>query len=338
VRGTSGRGDGAEPTVSVIIATNRAAEFLGDALDSVARQSRPPSEVLVVDDGSREPESIRAVVERYPDVRLVRREHAGVSAARNAGVRATTGTWIAFLDDDDRWHPDRLDLQAESIRSRPDAVLAYCGMRSIDTAGRETAPADQVEVVDRLDVARRRTGIFMGNALVRRDAYLGVGGLDEGLRLAEDLDLVLRLAELGPFTYAPGALVDYRTHGENVTGSHHELFRSVALVLARHLADARAQGDAELAAALRESRRANSRFAWWSALRAARARLSESRPFAAFAEVAWAVRAAPAAPADAILRRVARPGRRVLPGSPFFTRRDEGETSPTDPPSPDSPG
>ncbi len=292
------------PTITVVVATNRAAPYLAEALASVVGQTMPAHEVLVIDDGSPDPAALAALVAGFPEVRLERRAHAGVSAARNAGAQAATGAWVAFLDDDDRWDPRRLELQAEAIRADPDAVLAYCGMRSIDETGREIAPADQVAVTGRADVARRRTGIFMGNAIVRRDAYWAVGGLDTSLRLAEDLDLVLRLAGAGPFAFTPGALVDYRAHGTNVTGRYRDLVRAISLVLTNHRAAARAVDDAALVAAFDESLRANARFAWWSAGRAARAHLAEGAPFAGLADVAWAVRQAPAAPLDALVRRV----------------------------------
>ncbi len=286
---------GAVPLVSVVVATNRGGPFLAEALGSVAAQSHPRVEVVVVDDGSPDPAALARVVEGFPAVRLVRTAPAGVSAARNRGVAETTGELLAFLDDDDRWCPERLARQVAAMAD-PDVVLGYCGMRTIDAAGRELVAADQGPVADEADVVRHSGWILLPNLVVRRDAFEKAGGFSTGYRQAEDLDLVLTVAAAGRCAFVADVLVDYRYHASNTTRSHRALAAAIRQVLAAHRADAVRDGRPDLVAAYRERGRANDRFAAWSAARAARTTLRAGRLGAAFGEVAWAVRFAPLAP------------------------------------------
>lgn len=298
------------PLVSVVVATNRSGEYLGTALESVDRQSHTPVEVIVVDDGSADPGAIAAAASMVRGARVIRQAASGPSIARNRGVAAARGSLLAFLDDDDVWHPDRLRAAVEGLERVPEAVLAYCGMRTIDRNGRLLVPADQIAIAGRLDVARRTTGIMLPNSVIRADAFAAVGGFHSRVRLAEDLDLVLRLAEYGSFVFDARPLVDYRAHGGNTTRRHHDLVVAIDAVLRLHGRAAVERGDDALVAALDESRRKNARYAWWGAVRAARAELAARHPAGAVGEVAWALRTAPRGLADGLVRHV-RPGSRA---------------------------
>ena len=295
----------AVPLVSVVVATNRVSPFLAEALGSLAAQTHPRVETIVVDDGSPDPAAVDdAAASALPSARVLHRPSAGVSAARNAGAAEAGGELLVFFDDDDVCHPERLARQAALLMASPGAVACYCGMRTIDEEGRVLVEADQVAVHDRLDVARRRTGILLGNLMVRRADFDALDGFDPALRLAEDLDLVLKLAERGDLVFAPEALFDYRLHGANTTSRHRELTRSIDRIVHAHLDRARAAGDAPLVAAHRESLRTNGRYAWWGALRHARGEVRAKRIGSAASDVLWALRFAPLAPADAVMRRL----------------------------------
>lgn len=292
------------PLVSVVVATNRAGPYLREALESVAAQTWPFVEVIVVDDGSPDPGQVAEAVSVVPGGRVIRQRPSGVSVARNAGAAASRGEYLAFLDDDDRWHPERLRAQVAVLEAEPDAVASYCGIQTIDATGdRVIAPADQVAVDSRLDIARRRTGILIGNLVLRRRDFASVGGFHTAIRLAEDLDLVLRLAERGGFVFVPGAYVDYRAYGENSTRRHRELTRSIRQVIRLHRWSAVERGDRDLVAALDESLRKNDRFAWWGAGRAARTAIRDGRPSAVIWELGWALRTAPRGLLDGLVRR-----------------------------------
>ncbi len=106
-------------TVSVVIPTFNRASVVTRALESVLLQTRPPDELLVVDDGSTDDTAERVRAE-LPGVRVIEQENRGVSAARNAGIRAATGTWIALLDSDDEWLPEKLDRQLRAVTTEPE--------------------------------------------------------------------------------------------------------------------------------------------------------------------------------------------------------------------------
>lgn len=294
------------PLVSVVLATNRGGPFLAEALGSVLAQTYPRVEVVVVDDGSPDPGALAAAVGASRDVRLVRTARSGVSGARNAGVRLTAGELVAFIDDDDRWGPDRLARHVAAMAGG--AVLSYCGMRTIDAVGDVLVQADQGPVDGLADVVRRSGWILVPNLVVRRSAFDEVGGFDESLGTAEDLDLVLRVAQLGSCVYVDETLVDYRYHGANATRAHRELAASIRRVLASHRAIAARQGRDDVVAAYVGRLRDNDRFAAWSAARAARAALRERHLVAAARELAWAARFAPLAPVWWLRTRLARRG------------------------------
>lgn len=308
---------GTTALVSVIVATNRTGRFLREALSSVRMQTHGAVEVVVVDDGSPAPDAIAAVAaEILPHARVLRQERSGPSIARNVGAAQATGQYLAFLDDDDRWHPDRISACVARLDAHPGAVLAYCGMRTIDAHGSTLTAADQIAIADRLDIARRRTGILLPNSVIRTTAFAAVGGFHSRIRLAEDLDLVLRLAEQGPFVFEPQVLVDYRAHDANTTLRHRDLVGGVAEVLRLHRWAAAERQDAVLVDALEESIRKNDRFAWWSAGRAAKAAFTRRRPAAAVAELWWALRTAPRGLPDGLRRRARRSAATVSTAHP----------------------
>ena len=292
------------PLVSVIVATDRGGPYLAEALASVAAQTYPHVEIVLVDDGSTAPDGLREITDRFPQVRVLRQDNAGVSVARNFGVSHTGGSLLVFLDDDDRWHPERLARQVEALGRAPEAVLSYCGMRTIDATGQELVPADQHQVRDVHDVLRRRTGIILPNVMVRRQTFQRVGGFHPSFRRAQDLDLVLKVALEGDFVFVDETLVDYRFHGGNNTRRHRELCRSIDHVVRLHMWNAREKGRADLVPDYRASLDANDRFAAWSAARESR-RLAEERAYLAAArEITWALRFAPGAPVSWLRQRI----------------------------------
>ena len=111
-------------TVSVVIPTYNRINYLPRALDSVAAQTRPVTEIIVVDDGSTDgtAECIRS---RYPEVNVIRQANHGVSHARNTGIRNVTGDWIAFLDSDDAWMPEKMSRQFSALAGYPGYRIAH---------------------------------------------------------------------------------------------------------------------------------------------------------------------------------------------------------------------
>lgn len=294
------------PLVSIVIATNRVGPFFADALASAAAQTYSATEIIVVNDGAPDSAEVEQAVSSLDNARVIHQVPAGVSVARNVGIAQACGEYLAFLDDDDRWHPQRLEIQIAQLITTPDAVVSYCGMRTIDEHGAVLAEADQEGVASKLDIARRSTGIILPNTIMRRAALTAVGGFHSGIRLAEDLDLILRLAERGQFVFSPKTLVEYRTHSGNTTRQHRALVLGIERVLRLHRDIASERGDDDLVAALEESLRKNRRFAWWGAGRAAKKALSQYRPLAAAEEFRWALATAPSGLIDGGFRRLTR--------------------------------
>lgn len=294
------------PTVSVVIATSRGGPYLAEALQSLEAQTYPGIESVLVDDGSQDPDGVTAITDRFPSLTVIRQANAGVSVARNNGVSHTRGDLLVFLDDDDRWHPDRIRHQVHALVARPSAVLSYCGMRTVDAAGNELVRADQRQVDSVHDVIRRRTGILLPNIMIRRETFLRVGGFHPVFKRAQDLDLVLKAAMEGEFAFVPETLVDYRYHGANSTRRHRELCRSIDHILRLHRWADQEWGGGELVADYDASLAANGRFALWSVARAARGLIASGNPGSAVKEVVWALRFAPTAPLSAVHHRITR--------------------------------
>ena len=193
-------------TVSVVIPTFDRGSVLPRALDSVLAQTRPADEILVVDDGSSD--GTAALAERYPTVRWLHGRNRGVSAARNRGIRESRGDWLAFLDSDDGWEPEKLELQLAALATVSDPALVHCDETWIRN-GRRVNP--------RLRHRKRGGWIFRhclplcvispSAAMVHRRVFAEIGEFDEDLPACEDYDLWLRLTSRFPVLYLDRRLV-----------------------------------------------------------------------------------------------------------------------------------
>lgn len=207
------------PTVSVIIAAYNYGHYLPQALDSALAQSFTDLEILVVDDGSTD--DTAEVIERYahdPRMRYVRREHAGQPATKNAGIRASRGRWIAFLDADDAWLTDKLARQLAAAGDDPRTGVVYCDFAPIDAEGHLLATATRTlprgEVLDEMFL---RNFVCFSSAMVRREVFDRIGMFDESIPLAIDYDLWLRAAREFSFESVAAPLVRYRTGHANLS-------------------------------------------------------------------------------------------------------------------------
>ena len=197
--------------VAVVIPCHNAAEWLAETLDSVAQQTLAPAEVVVVDDGSTD---ASAEVARQRGVRCVQQDCGGPAAARNRGIRETSAPWLAFLDADDRFAPEKLAAQVAQLAASGAALSCTDAwvLRGDERGGRKnqrrTVPASL-----HLESLIAGNPIICSTVVVRRDAVCEVGGFDEDpvLIATEDYDLWLRLAQAGHhLTYLDRPLLDYR--------------------------------------------------------------------------------------------------------------------------------
>jgi glycosyltransferase involved in cell wall biosynthesis len=196
-------------TVSVVIPAYNAAWCLARAIDSVLAQTHRDFELLVVDDGSTD--ATAELVQRYgAGVRLVRKPNGGLSSARNAGIREARGAYVAFLDADDRWLPDKLKRQVAWMREHPRAVFCSTAARVVDARGETTGEwrcggctGSTLEAIFATNAHVAGSGSAV---LARREVLLASGGFDESLPSLEDIDMWMRLAARGDFGCLPEPL------------------------------------------------------------------------------------------------------------------------------------
>jgi glycosyltransferase involved in cell wall biosynthesis len=227
--------------VTVVMPAYQAAEFISATLDTIAAQRYAPRAIVVVDDGSSD--GTPQVVERFArayagPVTLLVNAHQGPGAARNAGVRAAATTWIAFLDSDDLWHPDKLAVVAAAIEARPDANL-FCHnevVRQLDGSERTTDYGAGYRADRPLPPQLYETNYFSTSAVVcRRDLILQVGGFDESLSSAQDYELWLRLSPSAVPVFVPQALGEYVMRAGNITTRRFwRRLRNLLVVKLRH--------------------------------------------------------------------------------------------------------
>ncbi len=197
-----------QPTISVIIPCYNATATLPRALHSVfAQDCAEPLEIIVVDDGSEDnPQALLA--RDYPGGHYIRQEHIGVPAvARNRGAQAAQGEFLAFLDADDAWRPEKLRRQLEFLRQEPDVALVLTRCMTIAKKG-DRIPPPEISLPDgyRLRLAEwlnqqfsARTGIFAfpSTWLIRRSIFVALGGQDEALPTLSDWHFISRLLAAG---------------------------------------------------------------------------------------------------------------------------------------------
>lgn len=187
---------------SVVIPTYNRAELIPRAIDSALEQTFPAHEILVVDDGSTD--NTESVVKKYGEpVRYIKQKNAGVSAARNNGIQEAKGNVIAFLDSDDDWRPEKIQLQAECFEEHDVSVcvtdsLEKGGPHSGKTTFEKSILYDKLRnsgpVLDAFPLIVQQNFINLSTAVVKKECFDKVGLFDESLKATEDTDLWLRLS------------------------------------------------------------------------------------------------------------------------------------------------
>lgn len=225
-------------SISVVIPTYNRLHTLDRALSSVFGQTRPAEEVIVVDDGSTDGTAAH-IKARYPQVRLIEQGNHGVSHARNRGIEAASGRWLALLDSDDEWRPEKLAVQERALAGEGGYRVCHSDEIWIRN-GRRVNPMRKHE----------KTGgwifrhclplcaISPSAVLIHRSVFNDVGLFDESLPACEDYDLWLRVTARYPVLYVPQPLiVKYGGHADQLSRRHWGMdrFRIQALenILAR---------------------------------------------------------------------------------------------------------
>ena len=226
--------------VSVIIPSFNRASVLPRALDSVLAQTHVAAEIIVVDDGSSD--GTNALVERdYPGVKLLTQGNRGVSSARNAGASVSTGEWLAFLDSDDEWLPEKLSHQLACARDNPHISLIHSneiwirrGVR-VNQMRKHRKSGGQIfeSCLPRCVISP--SAVMMSKALFDR-----LGGFDEDLPACEDYDLWLRVCHQYEVAYIEHPLIrKYGGHKDQLSAKYWGMDRFRAKALAKLLAQSK---------------------------------------------------------------------------------------------------
>ncbi len=216
------------PTVSVIIPTYQRSHIVSQAINSVLAQTYKDYEIIVVNDGSQD--NTPQVLAQFSDTRItaIHQTNQGLSAARNTGIRSARGKYIAFLDDDDLWEPQKLEKQISILEANPNFGLIYSdALFFSDENGLLGSSYNQAFPTPNLQVLWtlfRYNYIPVLTVVVRRNCLDEVGLFDETLRSCEDHDLWLRLIEKFPIYFLNEVLARYRNSSNNLSKNQELMF------------------------------------------------------------------------------------------------------------------
>lgn len=237
------------PLVSVVIPTYAPAAHLSEALASASQQIGVATEILVIDDAS--PTDL-PVLDTVNVTTIRRAKNGGPAAAHNTGIHAARGEFIAFLEHDDIFLPEKLEKQVAALRANPAWAACYCAFEEMDETGKTLGapPQKLISGAALLPVLLDGNCILSLSLVVaRREKLLEVGGLDESFRIAGDYDLWLRLASSGREIGAIGeTLLRYRRHAQSLGARQRVLGLEETLCALEKLGETRP----ELAAQMRD--------------------------------------------------------------------------------------
>jgi len=204
--------------ISVIIPTFNRAHCLLPAIESACNQTHPAHEILIIDDGSTD-DTRKIVSAGFPGVRYHYQDNGGVSHARNTGIRLATGDWIALLDSDDQWHPNKLERQARALQENPayeichsDEIWIRNGKR-VNPMNKHTKKGGHI-----FRHSLPRCAISPSSVLISKQLLEEIGAFDERLPACEDYDLWLRLCARHPVLYLDELLtIKYGGHDDQLS-------------------------------------------------------------------------------------------------------------------------
>ncbi len=206
------------PRVSVIIPTYNRANYICEAIDSVLSQTYTDYEIMVIDDGSTD--NTKGVLQPYSSkIKYLFQENRGIAAARNYGIRNSTGEFIAMLDSDDQWLPEKLKIQVATISSNPELAFVCSGSYVIDGDGKiiDIWKKSRKLNSETFDNLYKKDFVLTLTVLLRRTHFEAIDGFDDEYKVSQDYELWLRLAKRYKFYYINLPLAKYRIHGWNIT-------------------------------------------------------------------------------------------------------------------------
>ena len=232
-----------DPKVSAVITTHNRLELLKRAIDSVLGQTFKSLELIVVDDASTDGTKDYLESQHIRYIHIPKEESRGGNYARNLGVKAARGEYVAFLDDDDYWLPDKIEKQVELIE-RMDCELVHCGKRLEIVEGDNVRFVDCVPNPNHWGDMRKKILLTCCTAtssqiMVKRDALFDVGLFDETLKFWQDYELTVRLAQRKPFYFVNEPLCVYRVDRKDkgrLTNKYYDWRKAVDYIHEKHSA------------------------------------------------------------------------------------------------------
>jgi glycosyltransferase involved in cell wall biosynthesis len=223
--------------VSVIIPTHNRAKYLIEAIKSVLDQTFKDFELILVDDGSTD--NTRDIIENFRDnrIRYIYQDNGGVSSARNTGIKAADGEYIAFLDSDDTWLPENLELKVKLLDSRPDLGLVCSDAYVVDN-GTGTTPRrfwnktrfkysgspEQAAKSPLKDLLYRNCFIMPQATIIPSKVFTTIGYFDESLPTSEDWDLFVRIVQRFPIEIINVPLLKIRRHNTSLSRNMEKVY------------------------------------------------------------------------------------------------------------------
>jgi glycosyltransferase involved in cell wall biosynthesis len=220
------------PLVSVVIPVYNGERYLADAIQSVRDQTYQNVELVVVDDGSTDGSA--AVAKRFGEaIRYVLQANGGVCKARNTGIAVARGGYLAFLDQDDLWLPEKLAVQVAYLDSHPEVGAVYCQCEVTGNGGLRSGLYYSEPVKDDVVGIMKGPYLLMTSAMFRGEVLRKIGGFDEALIGAgyEDGDLTIRVSEVTHIAYLPEILAVYRVHSSNAMNNEWVLLHNHGIYL-----------------------------------------------------------------------------------------------------------
>ncbi|HYP26928.1 MAG TPA: glycosyltransferase [Blastocatellia bacterium] len=234
--------------VSVVIPCYNQGRFLGEAIESVFAQTYEHYEIIVVDDGSSD-ETAR-VAASYERVRCLSQKNRGLASSRNAGLGASEGSYLVFLDADDRLLPNALEDGISALDSNPACMFAYGHVRLIASDGSPlpSPPQEAIRSDHYLELLRHNYIWTTGAVVYRREVFDSVAGFNALVSGSADFDLNARISRLFPVCCTDRVVLEYRQHGESMSRDFARMLK--AAVTARRLQRKYVKGNREYEEAL----------------------------------------------------------------------------------------
>jgi glycosyltransferase involved in cell wall biosynthesis len=198
-----------KPLVSVIIPVFNGRKYLSQAIESVLAQSYRPLELIIVDDGSTDGSA--AIAQSYKETRYIYQSNMGVAVARNTGLAAVKGDFIAFLDADDIWHPLKLQIQIDYLQKNHSIMLTLSKINNFVEPGCNIHP-------DKLQSILKNEQINLASLVAHKAVFDQIGGFNPHYHVSEDFDWITRAKDAGiPMVILPEVLLQRRIHNFNIS-------------------------------------------------------------------------------------------------------------------------